>query len=130
MATPRRRLTYLSEASQKPSSRVEKRSSVKSAAARALPEWCRKYQQRLEAAAEEIRLIKEYGEPEEAIEGLGEVEMAESDPVRTKLQELTQQMVHVVQACNEEKGLIEDEFVAVRQDLEILETQIITEKAK
>jgi len=39
-------------------------------------------------------------------------------------------MVHVVQACNEEKELIEDEFLAVRQDLELLETQILTEKAK
>jgi hypothetical protein len=38
-------------------------------------------------------------------------------------------MVHVVQACNEETGLIEDEFVAVRQDLELLESQILTEKA-
>jgi len=120
----------LSATSQQKSSKVEKRSSDKSPAARAVREWCQRYQQRLEAAAEEIRLIKEHGEPEEAIEGLGEVEMVESDPVRTKLQELTQQMVHVVQACNEEKELIEDEFVAVRQDLELLETQILTDKAK
>jgi hypothetical protein len=56
--------------------------------------------------------------------------MTEQDPVRNKLQELTQQMVHVVQACNEEKEIIEDEFAAVRQDLELLETQILTEKAK
>jgi len=130
MATPRRSLTYLSEASQKASCRIEKRSLDKSPAVRALPEWCQKYQQRLEAAAEEIRLTKEHGEPEEPIPGLGEVEMAESDPVRTKLQELTQQMIHVVQACNEEKGLIEDEFVAVRQHLELLERQILMEKAK
>jgi len=101
-----------------------------SPADRVLPEWCQRYQQRLETAAEEIRLIREHEEPEEAIEGLGEVEMAKSDPVKTKLQELTQQMVHMVQACYEEKELIEDEFVAVRQGLELLETQILTEKAK
>jgi len=39
-------------------------------------------------------------------------------------------MIHVVQACNEEKELIEDEFVAVRQDLELVEVQICTEKAR
>jgi hypothetical protein len=130
MATPRRRLTLLSTVSQQKSTWVEKRRSDKSPRARALPECCQKYQQRLEAAAEEIRLIKENGEPEEAIQGPGEVAMAKSDPVRTKLQELTQQMVHVVQACNDEKGLIEDEFVAVRQDLDLLKSQILTEKAK
>jgi len=56
--------------------------------------------------------------------------MREQDPVQNKLQEMTQQMVHVVRACNEEKGLIEDEFVVVRQDLELLEVQICTEKAR
>jgi hypothetical protein len=95
-----------------------------------LPEWCQKLQQRLETATEDIRLIRENGEPDEALEGLGEIEMLEQDPVRNKLQELTHQMVHVVQACNEEKNIIEDEFAAVRQDLELLETQILTEKAK
>jgi hypothetical protein len=130
MADPRRKLTYLSATFHQKSSRVEKRSSDKSPAVRVLPEWCQKYQQRLEAAAEEIRLIRENGEAEEPLAGLGEVKMAELDPVRTKLQELMQQMVQVVQACNEEKELIEDEFVAVRQDLELLETQILTEKAR
>jgi len=130
MAAPRCRLTYLSAASQQKSSRIEKRSSDKSPAARVVPERCQRYQQRLESASEEIRLIREHEKPAEAIEGLGEVEMAESDLVTTKLQELIQQMVHVVQACNEEKELIEDEFVAIRQDLEFLETQILTEKAK
>ena len=79
--------------SQQKSSRIEKRSSDKSPAARVLPEWCQRYQQRLEAATEEIKLIRENGEPEEALGGSGEAEMADSDPVRTKLRELTQQMV-------------------------------------
>jgi hypothetical protein len=39
--------------------------------------------------------------------------MREQDQVQSKLQELTQQMVHVVQSCNEEKGLMEDEYLAV-----------------
>jgi hypothetical protein len=75
-------------------------------------------------------LIWEIGEPEEAVEGLEEVEMAESDSVRTKLQELTQQMVQVVEACHEEKDLIQDEFVTVKEDIELLETQILMEKAR
>jgi hypothetical protein len=44
----------------------------------------------LEAVAQEIKLIRENGEPEEALEGIGEIEMSEQDPVQTKLQELTQ----------------------------------------
>ena len=47
-----------------------------------------------------------------------------------KQQELTQQMVHVVQVCNEEKRLIDEEFNAVRQDLEILEARICIQKAR
>lgn len=39
-------------------------------------------------------------------------------------------MVHLVQAWNEEKGLIEEEFAAILQDLELLEAQICTEKAR
>jgi len=75
-------------------------------------------------------MLQENGEPEEAEQGQAEVKMRERDPVKSKLQKLTQQMVHLVQACNEEKGLIEDEFVAVRQDLEVLEVQICTKKAR
>jgi len=55
---------------------------------------------------EHIRLIQKGKEPEEAKLGLGEVEMQQPDPGPSKLQELTKQMVHVVQACDEEKGLI------------------------
>jgi hypothetical protein len=36
-------------------------------------------------------------------------------------------MVHVVQAYNEEKEIIEDEFATVRQALKLLDTQILTE---
>jgi len=125
-----RRLTYLSGSSVQKLSRIEKRSSDKSPAAREIPVCCQQYQQRLDAAAEQVRLIRENGEPQEAEQGLGEVEMREQDSVQTKLQELTQQMVHVVQACNEEKGLIEDEIIAVRHDLELLEVQICTQKAQ
>jgi hypothetical protein len=37
-----------------------------------------------------------------------QVEMREQDPRLTKLQELTQENVNMVQACNVEKGLLED----------------------
>lgn len=130
MATPRRRLAYLSGSSIHKPSRVENWSSDKSPAAQEIPAWCRKFQLRLEAAAEQVRQIQEAGEPEEAQLGLGEIKMPEQDPVQSKLQELTQQRVHVVQAFNEVKEITEEEFNAVRQDLEIVDARIGTEKAK
>jgi hypothetical protein len=39
-------------------------------------------------------------------------------------------MIHIVLACNKEKGMIKEEFIAVRQDLEQLEVHIGTEKAQ
>jgi hypothetical protein len=56
--------------------------------------------------------------------------MRKQDPVLTKLQELAREMVHLVQACREEKGLTEDEFVAIRQDLQLLEVLICTLTAR
>jgi hypothetical protein len=38
-------------------------------------------------------------------------------------------MVHVVQACNEENGLLQNQFVAIPYHNEIRETQILTEQA-
>lgn len=92
--------------------------------------WCRGYELTLEAAGKQVRLLRENGELEEAEEGLGQIQMWEQDQVQTMLQELTQQMVHLVQAWNEEKGLIEEEFAAGQQDLELLEAQICSEKAR
>jgi hypothetical protein len=130
MATPKCRLTYLSKAIAQKTGRIEKRSLNKSPVAVPTPEWCQAYQRRLEAAREQLKQIKEAGEPDEAELGIGEVEMTGSDPVQQKLEEVSQQIVHIVQACNEEKGVIEDEFLAVKQDLEIMEGRIRTEKAK
>ena len=79
---------------------------------------------------EQLRLEKEAGEPEEADLGIGEVSMHEANQVQSNLEEMTQQMMPVVQACYEEQAIIEDEFLAVCQDQEILEGRIRTEKAK
>jgi len=119
----------LSSRAQK-STRIEKRSSDKSPAAHQTPAWCKSYQKRLEAAREQIRLIKEAGEPEEAELGIGEVVIPEADPVQGRLEQISQQMMHVEQACNEEKEIIEEEFLSVRQDLKIFESSVRTEKAK
>jgi len=70
----------------------------------------------------------EAGEPEEAELGLGEVEMNQ-DPIKQQLEGLTQQMVHIIEACNSEKGAIEEEFLSVNQDIQILEGRIRTEKS-
>jgi hypothetical protein len=69
---------------------------------------------RLEAARELLKQIKKAGEPEEAELGTGEVQMGQADPVQEQLETLTQQMLHVVQACNVEKEILEEEFVAIR----------------
>jgi len=130
MATPRRILTYMSGSSALQPFWVEKTSSDMSPAAREIPALCQQFQQRLDAAAERVHRIGENRETDVAEQGLGEVEMREQDPVQSKLQGVTQQMVHVVQASNEEKGLIEDEFIAVRLDLELLEVQIWMEKPR
>jgi hypothetical protein len=110
------------------SHRIEKSSSARSPRAQEIPQWCRNYQLRIEAAREQLKQIKEAGEPEEAELGLGEVEMNQ-DPVKQQLEGLTQQMVHIIEACNSEKGIIEEEFLSVNQDLQILEGHIRTEKS-
>jgi len=111
------------------SMRIEKRNLEKSPAGYQTPVWCQAYQRRLEAAREQLKLIKEPEEPEELELGIGEVLMPEADPVQGKLEQISQQMMHMVQACNEEKEIIEEEFLSVREDLGILEGRIRTEKA-
>jgi hypothetical protein len=128
MAFPRRRLTLSTEISTHRSHRIENRSSARSQRAQEIPEWCSNYQLRIEAAREQLKQIKEVGEPEEAQLGLGEVEMNQ-DPVKQQLEGLTQQMVHIIEACNSEKGIIEEEFLSVKQDLQILEGRIRKEKS-
>ena len=110
------------------SHRIEKSSSNRSPRPQEIPQWCRNFQMRIEAAREQLKQIKEAGEPEEAELGLGEVEMNQ-DPVKQQLEGLTQQMVHIIEACNSEKGIIEEEFMSVNQDIQILEGRIRTEKS-
>ena len=128
MAFPRRRLTLSTEISTHRSHRIEKSSSARSPRPQELPQWCRDYQLRIEAAREQLKQIKEAGEIEQAELGLGEVEMNQ-DPVKQQLEGLTQQMVHIIEACNSEKGIIEEEFLSVNQDIQILEGRIRTEKS-
>jgi deoxyribose-phosphate aldolase len=70
--------------------------------------------------------------PQEAEEGQGELKMpyANSNLVQKQLSELTQQVVHIVQACNEEKEILEDEFESVKANIEILESRIYTNKQR
>jgi len=77
-------------------------------------------------------LLKEREEPPEAIPGQGEVEMSEGnqDSVQEQLSELTQQVIHVIQACNEEKEVLEDEFDSVRNGIMIMESRIQPEKVR
>jgi hypothetical protein len=129
MAAPRRRLTYTCKALAPSSSGVVK---PRSPAARPIPEWCLEYQRRIEAAQRDYLLLKEQEEPEEALEGQGEIQMSEENPdlVQTQLSELAQQIVHVIEACNEEKDILEADFDSVKNRITIMESQLQTEKIR
>jgi hypothetical protein len=75
-------------------------------------------------------LLKEQEEPEEALEGQGEVQMSEANPdlVQSQLSELAQQIVHVIEACNEEKDILEEDFDSVRNRIMFMECRLQTEK--
>jgi len=129
MAAPRRRLTFTSKALAPSGSRIEK---PRSPAARTTPEWCLEYQRRIEAARREYLLLKEQEEPEEALEGQGEIQMLEASPdlVQDQLSELAQQIAHVIEACNHEKDLIKEDFVSVGNGIKIMESRLLTEKKR
>jgi hypothetical protein len=129
MAAPLRRLTFGCKALQPSSSRIEK---PRSPAAKAIPEWCQEYQRTIEAAQRDYLLLEEPEEAKEAESGQSKVEMREpdNDLVQKQLSELAQQVVHVIQACNEEKDILEDEFDKLKNGILILESQLQTEKVR
>jgi len=104
----------------------------RSPAARPIPEWCLEYQRRIEATRRDYFLLKDQEEPEEAVEGQGEVEMIEAntDIVQEQLSELAQQIVHVIEACNEEKDVLEGEFDSVRNGIRIMKSHLQTEEVR
>ena len=107
-------------------SRVEK---PRSPAAREIPAWVREYQRRIEQAQSQHEKIRQVGYPKEAELGQGELEMLDNNTslVQKQLSELAQQVVHIIQACNEEKDVLEDEFESFRANIEILESRIQTD---
>jgi len=104
----------------------------RSPAVRPIPEWCLEYQRRIEDARREYLLIKEQAEPEEALEGQGEIDMLEPNTnlVQDQLSELAQQIVHVLEACNLEKDVLKEEFDSVRNGIVIMESRLQTEKIR
>ena len=77
-------------------------------------------------------LLKEQEEPEEALEGQGEIQMSEENPdlVQKQLSELAQQIVHVIEACNEEKDILKEDFDSVKNGIMIMESRLQTEKTR
>ena len=127
MATPRRRLTSKSSALAPSGSPVEK---PRSPAAREILALVQEIQSRIEQDRLEHQQMKELEYPKGAEGGQGELEMtdANSNLVQKRFSELVQQVVHIVQACNEEKELFEDELDWFQANLEILESRIQTDK--
>jgi hypothetical protein len=58
--------------------------------------------------------------------------MSEANPdlVQKQLSELAQQIVHVIEACNEEKDILEEDFDSIRNGIMIMESQLQTEKTR
>jgi len=71
-------------------------------------------------------------EPEEALEGQGEIEMLKpnTDLVQEQLSELAQPIVHDIEACNEEKDILEEAFDSVKYGIVIMESRLQTEKIR
>jgi len=51
-----------------------------------------------------------------------------TDLVRDQLSEIAQQIVHGIAACNEEKGMLKEEFDSVRNGIVIMESRLQTAK--
>jgi len=113
----------------KESFRVEKRNSDKSVEAQKIPAGFQAFQRTLETAREQLRQIKDVVEPEEADLEIGEICMQEADLVQENLEQTRLQMMHLVQACNEDRWGFEDKSLAIRPDLDILQARICTYKS-
>jgi len=86
----------------------------------------------MEHARREYLLLKSQEEPDETRSGQGEVVMTEANTnlVQKQLSELAQQTVHVIQACNEEKDVLEEEFDSLKNGIIIMESRLQTEKVR
>jgi len=79
------------------------------------------------AGNQQMRAIES---PEEAELRYGEIEMSDQSSrlVQMQLSELAQEVVHIIQACNEEKEVSDDEIDLVKANIKILETRIYTDQ--
>jgi len=129
MATSRRRLTLTSSALAPSGSRVEKPGSP---LAKLIPPLLHQSQRRIEEARLDHQQMNVLEYPEGAEEGLGELQIpdANSKLVQKEMSELAQQVMHIGQACNEEKELLENEFELVRANITFLETIIQTNQQR
>jgi Xaa-Pro aminopeptidase len=90
----------------------------------------REYQRRIEQARLEYQQMRAIEAPEEAELGQGELEMQDvsSSLVQKRLSELEWEVGYIIEACNEEKEVLEDAFDSVQSNIKILETRIYTDK--
>jgi len=128
IVAPRRRLTCTSKALVLSAFWVEK---PRSTVARAIPEWCREYQKRIEATRKDYLLLIQQKETPEASKGQVAMGMSDNrDLVQKQLSELAQQIIHVIQACNDEKDILQEEFDFVRNGSIIMESRLQMEKTR
>jgi hypothetical protein len=127
MATPWHRLIWKSRMLAPSGSRIEK---PWSRAAVPISSSVQEFQRRIEQVPLECEQMRPIEAPEEADLGHRELEMQDvsSSVVQKRLLELAQQVVQIIQAWNEDKEVVEDEFELLKANLEILETRIHTDK--
>jgi hypothetical protein len=75
----------------------------------------------------QLMKTKRTGEPKEVQFGFGEDKKGQDDPVQQQLQGLMQHMEYIIEVCNSEKEVTDEEFLSVHQEIHILEGQIRTE---
>jgi len=84
----------------------------------------------MEVTRKDYLLLKSQEEPDVATCGQGEVDMTEAntDFVQRQLLELAQHIVHVTQACNEHKDVLEEELDSLNNGIIIIESRFQPEK--
>ena len=117
MASHRRRLTFGAGQLAPTSSGVAKSKQP----SRPLPEWARRLQEQYEQSKRQYLNSREQSGPDEDTEMI--------DTVQVQVNRLDLEMQRLVEACNNEKEAIEEEFEDVRLGCQLFSQQVETEKA-
>ena len=114
MAAPRRRLTFGADRLAAVSTAISKPTS---AASKPLPEWVKKIQEQYQRSKQQYQQLT------------ADEDTEMTDSVQTRVDRIDQEIQNLVNCCNSEKRVIEEEFDDVRRDCEIFAQQVETNRA-